>query len=489
MTWIASPTLGRAVPCPSADPPIAFAVPARRVYVETMGCQMNVVDSERMAEALARDGYIATDSPEDADLAIVNTCSIRDKVEHKVVSLLGVWRKLKDHNPDLVLAVAGCVAQQEGARLLDQIPYLDLVIGPDQIERLPALVADRRGQATRAAATEFVHRNDYAFPVAQPPADGRVAALVTVMKGCNKVCAFCIVPFTRGREVSKPARDVVAEVAMLADHGVREVTLLGQNVNSYGKDRGGGPEFAELLHAVAAVPGIARIRFTTSHPMDCSDALIDAFASCAKLMPFFHLPIQSGSARVLLAMRRHHGVDDYLDRVARLRRVAPEVALSTDIIVGYPGETEADFLATIDLLRQVRYATIFSFLYSPRPGTRAAQLDDDVPIEEKKRRIVEVQRVQAELTAAWMAGFADQTVEVLFEGASRLATAGPNSALAAQRGRFAAQAMGRTRHNVKVNVAAPDQATLASWQGQIGQVRVSRVGPHALQGDRIDRCP
>lgn len=471
----------------------------RHVYIETMGCQMNVYDSERMFEALGKAGYVATDSAELADLAIVNTCSVREKVEHKVSSLLGVWKRLKEFNPDLVLGIAGCVAQQEGEKLLAKMPHLDLVVGPDQISELPQLVEARRQDQQRLAATQFVRRQDYEFPMPEAPEDGRATAMVTIMKGCNKICSFCIVPFTRGREVSKPSQQVLDEVRMLADHGVREVTLLGQNVNSYGKDRNqlsrvsdptmlsipGELDFAELIHKVAEIQGIARIRFTTSHPMDCTDALIDAFASCSKLMPFFHLPIQSGSPKVLEGMRRAHGVDDYLAKIDRLRQGAPHVAMSTDLIVGFPGETEADFQMTMDLLPRVGYATLYSFLYSSRPGTRAAELADDVPMREKKRRINELQRVQDAMTADWMQSFAGRELLVLFEGPSRLQQAGPQSKLAEVRELRGLQVMGRTPENVKVNVASEDLHAAQTWKGRLGRVRIAAVGQHSLQGELL----
>ncbi len=462
----------------------------RHVYIETMGCQMNVYDTERMLEALGKAGYVPTDSAELADLAIVNTCSVRDKVEHKVASLLGVWKRLKEFNPDLVLGMAGCVAQQEGDKLLAKMPHLDLVVGPDQLSELPQLVEARRQDQQRLAATQFVRRQDYEFPMPEAPEDGRATAMVTVMKGCNKICSFCIVPFTRGREVSKPSAQVLDEVRMLANHGVREVTLLGQNVNSYGKDRNlpGAPgelDFAELIHQVAEIEGVARIRFTTSHPMDCTDALIDAFASCGKLMPFFHLPIQSGSPKVLEGMRRAHGVDDYLAKIERLRRQAPQVALSTDLIVGFPGETEADFEMTLDLIQKVRYATLYSFIYSTRPGTRAADLPDNVPMAEKKRRINELQRVQDAITAEWMQSFAQRELLVLFEGPSRLQQAGPQSKLAEVRDLRGLQVMGRTPENIKVNVASDDLSAALTWKGRLGRVRITTVGQHSLQGELL----
>ncbi len=465
----------------------AIAYPPRHVYIETMGCQMNVYDTERMNEVLANRGYRPTDSVEMADLILLNTCSIRDRVEHKVVSMLGTLRKLKVHNPELVLGVTGCVAQQEGQKLLDKVPYLDLVLGPDQIPQLADLVDEVRNQQQRVTATEFVKAKQYTFPPAQPPEDGRITSFVTIMKGCNKVCSFCIVPFTRGREVSKPSADVLSEVKMLVASGLREVTLLGQNVNSYGKDRTdrdgnkGELDFPELLAAVNAIDGVRRIRFTTSHPMDCTDALIDAFATLPKLAPFFHLPIQSGSVSVLQGMRRAHGVDDYLVKINRLKSLRPGIALSTDIIVGFPGETEADFQATLDLLEEVRYATIFSFMYSARPGTKANDLVDDVPMNVKKERLGRVQALQDSITRAWMAEFQGQEVEVLFEGASRLSQAGPNSQLALKS--FGAlQVMGRTPENVKVNVAVTDARAQTEWAGRLGRVRIERVGPHSLEG-------
>ena len=477
-------TLGPATPAPA--PAESPAVPLKRhVYIETMGCQMNVYDSDRMFDALTRHGYVQTENVELADLVLLNTCSIRDKVEHKMMSMLGSLRKLKAHNPDLVLGITGCVAQQEGERLLKRVPGLDLVLGPDQIGRLPELVAAIRTEQHRTSAIEFVHRRNYVFPEALPPQDGRVAAMVTVMKGCNKVCSFCIVPFTRGREVSKPSADVVAEVEMLVRHGVREVMLLGQNVNSYGKDRAGELDFAGLLRAVDAIDGLHRIRFMTSHPMDCTDALIDAFGDLKKLCPFFHLPIQSGSESVLTGMRRAHGVTDYLEHIDRLRARVPGIALSTDIIVGFPGETEEDFTRTIELLERVRYASIYSFIYSPRPGTRAADLTDDVPDEIKKERLARVQALQDRITADTLASFQGQVTEVLFEGPARVNQAAPNTRLGGVRLEGPPQMSGRNPQNLKVNVPTTDAAAFAEWPGRLGRVEIERVKAHSLLGKLI----
>jgi len=378
------------------------------VYIETMGCQMNVYDTERMLEVLATDGYSQTDEVERADLILLNTCSIRDKVEHKVLSRLGVLRELKDHNPDLLLGVTGCVAQQEGDKLLRKVPYLDLVLGPDQIPSLAQKVRTIRADQQRLAATEFVSRKQYDFPIAQSPSDGRVTSFVTIMKGCNKVCTYCIVPFTRGREVSKPSAQVLAEVRMLVDQGVREVTLLGQNVNSYGKDQASELDFADLLAAV-------------------------------------------------------------------------NEALSTDIIVGFPGETAADFQLTLNLLAHVKYASIYSFIYSARPGTRAADLADDVTLPEKKHRLVALQLLQDDVSRVWMETFRNREVELLFEGPARSHFAGAHSALA-QHHEGAPQMMGRTPENVKVNVDIGLATDMAAWKGRLAKVRIDRVNPHSLQG-------
>ena len=464
----------------------------RFVYIETMGCQMNVYDSDRMGEVLASERYEPTDDRSAADLIIINTCSVRDKSEHKMVSMLGKLRPLKEHNPELVLAVSGCVAQQEGDKLLKKVPHLDLVVGPDQIAELPGMVRQAREERTRATATAFTHRREYEFIKPLAPTDGRVTSFVTVMKGCNKFCSFCIVPSTRGREVSKPSDDVVAEVRALADAGVREVTLLGQNVNSYGLDKrgrhGGDGEvdFTGLIDRVAKIEGIERIRFTTSHPMDCSDRLIEAFGREPKLMPWFHLPIQSGSERVLRMMRRRTVVEDYIQRIERLRQSRPDIAMSTDIIVGFPGETEADFELTMELLRRVRYSTIFAFMYSPRPGTAAARIEDDVPLAEKKRRLYAVQELQNAVTTDWMQSFAGQEMDVLFEGPSTQYARGARSnSLVARPAGGPPQLMGRTEHNVKVNVETTDFYALRDWPGRIATVRIDHVGNHSLSGSLV----
>ncbi|MGM0577079.1 MAG: tRNA (N6-isopentenyl adenosine(37)-C2)-methylthiotransferase MiaB [Myxococcota bacterium] len=459
-------------PSPVAAP---AAGPPRYVYVQTFGCQMNVYDTDRIHQVLGPLNYAPTDEPDKADLILLNTCSVRDKAEQKMLSELGRLAPLKEYNADLVLGVAGCVAQQEGAALLKKVPYLDLVFGPDNISQLPGLLERVRESDERVAETTFFKRRDYEFIEAEPPAEGaKVSDFVTIMKGCDKVCTYCIVPFTRGREVSKPADMVVREVETLVGAGVKEVTLLGQNVNSYGKDRERQPHFADLLRRVDAVDGLERLRFTTSHPMDCTDDLIDCFGDLASLCEYFHLPVQSGSERILKAMRRWHTIDHYRDRVARLRECAPGIALSTDIIVGYPGETDEDFRRTLDLLEEVRFASIFAFKYSERPGTKAADQVDDVPEDEKKRRLAEVFHLQNRISEEVLEAYAGQTVEVLVEGPSRAFRRG-------QAEEF--QLMGRTRTNRVVNVPVPmGEFWSQRWIGRLAEVKVDTVKSHSLYG-------
>lgn len=450
------------------------AHPERFVFVQTFGCQMNVYDTQRIYQVLSPLGYAVTSDPARANLILLNTCSVRDKAEQKMVSALGRYARLKEFNEDLVLGVSGCVAQQEGARLLDKVPHLDLVFGPDNIPALPDLLDRVRTSQDRVAETTFFKRKDYAFIEAEPMGEARVSEFVTVMKGCDKVCSFCIVPFTRGREISKPVEMVVDEVRRLVDRGTKEVMLLGQNVNSYGKDRAQQPHFAELLRSVDAIEGLERLRFTTSHPMDCTDGLIDCFGTLPSLCEYFHLPVQSGSERILASMRRKQTIGDYLDRAERLKSRHPDMALSTDIIVGYPTETEADFEATVALLERVQYDSIFAFKYSPRPGTRAAEMPDDVPEQAKKERLNELLRVQREITAKRMQRFSGRAVEVLIEGPSRDSARGRSTEW---------QLSGRTRSNVVVNAPAPrGDLWDRRWVGQLAQVEVSKVLPHSLYG-------
>ncbi|HVI93739.1 MAG TPA: tRNA (N6-isopentenyl adenosine(37)-C2)-methylthiotransferase MiaB, partial [Anaeromyxobacter sp.] len=425
-------------------------------------CQMNEADSQRMVELLGRHAFAPAASAEDADLILVNTCAVREKAEQKLLSALGRYREVKARRGALI-AVSGCVAQQEKERLLARVPYVDFVFGPDNLGRLPEMLA-RAGQRERFAETGWMDSEEYVFPRADPEAArGRVTAFVTAMKGCDNVCAFCIVPHTRGREVSRPFPDVVAECAALADVGVREVTLIGQNVNSYA----GGCTFAELLRRVAAIPRIARIRFTTSHPHDLSDALVDVFRDEPKVMPHFHLPVQSGSDPVLVRMRRDYSVAQYLVRHEKLRAARPGIAITTDFIVGFPGETDADFEASLALLERARFEQSFSFLFSPRPHTIAglklgsAPEWQEVPREVAVARLERLQGAQRRIAAETLAGELGKTLEVLVEG--------PSDAPGEQ--------LGRTPENRVVHLAATEADAPA---GALVSARVTRAGVSSL---------
>ena len=391
-----------------------------KVHIRTFGCQMNEQDSGTMLRLLEGEGYAGTDVPEEADVILINTCSVREKPEQKVRSLLGRFRPIKEERKDVILGVTGCYAQQEAGGLLQRFPWVDLVMGPDAITRLPALLDDVQVGRRRLLATEQLDRQDYPFANETITRDGRkVTAFVNIQKGCDNLCSFCIVPYTRGREVSRAAVDVVAEVQRLVEAGVREVTLLGQNVNSYGLKRSGEPEFHELVARVAETD-IERIRFTTSNPWDLNPGLIRLFADEPKLMSYFHLPVQAGSDSMLQRMRRRHSRAEYIELVAALREARPDLAFSTDIIVGFPEESEAEHEATLSLLEEVRYDFIYSFNYSERPHTPASRkLPDDVPRDVKSRRLQEIQGLQKTITAEIMKSWEGRTAQVLVEGPSK----------------------------------------------------------------------
>lgn len=390
----------------------------KRVFIHTFGCQMNVNDTMRMSEALSSMKYAPTPVADNADLIILNTCSIREKAEDKMLSALGRYRQVKLQRGALI-GVGGCVAQQEKNRILERVPYVDFVFGPDAIQKLPEIIQRVEEDRVRVVETAWVDSEDYVFPRADPNTSrGKATEFITVMKGCDNVCAFCVVPHTRGREVSRPFGDILQEAASLTTVGVREVTLVGQNVNSYR----GGISFAQLLLRTAQVPGIERVRFTTSHPHDLSDELVEAFRVEPKIMGHFHLPVQSGSNDVLKRMRRDYTVAEYLERLAKLRAARPGIAVTTDIIVGFPGETDADFEATYQLTDQVRYAGQFSFIYSPRPKTGAAMREAEwgaVPHEVKIARLERLNALQKKCSVEFNAPFVGQTVEVLVESHSR----------------------------------------------------------------------
>ncbi len=387
----------------------------KKLFVKTYGCQMNVYDSERMTAALAADGYAATDRPDDADLVLLNTCHIREKAAEKVYSEIGRLKALKTQNPGMKIGVAGCVAQAEGAEMLARAPAIDLVVGPQAYHRLPALL-DRARAGERPLDTDFPAENKFDHLPESPAARRAPAAFLTVQEGCDKFCAFCVVPYTRGAEVSRPADRILAEARGLVARGVVEITLLGQNVNAYNDPE--GVTLAALIRRLAAIDGLARIRYTTSHPNDMSDDLIAAHAEVEALMPYLHLPVQAGSDRVLKAMNRRHTADGYLKLLDRIRSARPDIALSGDFIVGFPGETEDDFARTLELVEAVRYAHAYSFAYSPRPGTPASGRPQ-VPVDEAADRL---QRLQALLTrqqTAFQDAQIGRTLPVLVEKAGR----------------------------------------------------------------------
>jgi tRNA-2-methylthio-N6-dimethylallyladenosine synthase len=442
---------------------------AKKLYVKSFGCQMNVYDSQRMADTLAPEGYAETASAEDADLVILNTCHIREKAAEKVYSELGRVRRMKDAaaaaGRHVTVAVAGCVAQAEGAEIMRRAPAVDLVVGPQNYHRLPDLLA-RAARDGKAIDTEFPVDDKFNHLAAPGRAAIRgrgVSSFVTVQEGCDKFCTFCVVPYTRGAEISRPVAKIVAEIERLANAGVREVTLIGQNVNAY---HGDGPDgrpwsLARLLEQVAALPGIDRLRYTTSHPRDMDDDLIAAHRDLPQLMPQLHLPVQSGSDRVLAAMNRRHTRADYIAIIDRLREARPDLALTSDFIVGFPGETDEDFAATLRLVDEVGYAGAFSFKYSPRPGTPGADMDDQVTENVKSDRLQRLQDAIDRSQAAFNRGCVGRTLDVLFE----------------RPGRHAGQLVGRSPYLQPVQVTAP-----SSLIGTIAAVSVTEVSSNSLFG-------
>ncbi len=447
---------------------------ARKYLIETFGCQMNVHDSERMAGLLEQAGFEPTEDAADADVVVINTCSVREHAEDKLYTRLGELRQLAAEGHDPIVAVAGCVAQQEGRTILARAPGVaDVIVGTQAIRRLPMLVDEAaEARATRAgrAVLDLNPYEDVSFPLGVTRRADPVKAYVTIIEGCNEFCSFCVVPYTRGHERMRPKGDILAEVRDAAASGRREVQLLGQIVNHYAAPDEPSCDFAGLLEAIHAIDGVERIRFASPHPRHVSARLLDAMARLPKVCRHLHLPVQSGSTRVLAAMRRRYTRDEYLALVAEIRRRLPEVALSTDMIVGFPGETAADFEETLSLAAAVRYHSMFSFKYSPRPQTLAdKRLADDVPEAEKTRRIVALQALQREIQSTLNAAAVGQTVEVLVDGASR---------------RRETELTGRTSTNLVVNLPGP-----AAWIGQTLPVRIARAGPHSLWGTRAGTAP
>ncbi|MDK3074733.1 tRNA (N6-isopentenyl adenosine(37)-C2)-methylthiotransferase MiaB [Sedimentitalea sp. JM2-8] len=435
----------------------------KKLFIKTYGCQMNVYDSERMAEALGGRGYVETQTPDDADMILLNTCHIREKAAEKVYSELGRFKGLKAERPDLKIGVAGCVAQAEGEEIMRRAPLVDLVVGPQSYHRLPEMEAKTR-QGEKALDTDFPEEDKFEKLTSRPKAARGPTAFLTVQEGCDKFCAFCVVPYTRGAEVSRPAERILTEARDLVERGVREITLLGQNVNAYhGAGADGDWSLARLIWALNDIDGLERIRFTTSHPNDMSDDLIEAHGTCAKLMPYLHLPVQSGSDRILKRMNRSHTAESYLRLIERIRAARPDILMSGDFIVGFPEETEADFRATMDLIEEVNYGYAYSFKYSTRPGTPAAERAQ-VDEAEKSDRL---QRLQALITRQQRAAqdaMVGRVVKVLFE----------------KPGRFDGQMVGKSDYLHAVHVAGSGAAT-----GDIRPVRILSSGTNSLAGEAL----
>lgn len=441
----------------------------RRLHVQTWGCQMNVYDSARMVDALVPLGFAPQPAAEGADLVVLNTCHIREKASEKVFAELGRLKRLKQaraaEGGRMLIAVAGCVAQAEGAEILRRAPYVDIVLGPQTTHRLPALVARADAGERALLDTEFPPEDKFDHLPEETAPQG-ISAFLTVQEGCDRFCSFCVVPYTRGAEQSRPVAAVLAEARRLVAQGAREITLLGQNVNAYhGAGADGEWGLGRLIRALAEIPGLERIRYTTSHPRDMDDALIAAHAEVPALMPYLHLPVQSGSDQVLKAMNRRHTAADYLRLVERLRAARPDLALSSDFIVGHPGETEADFEATLALVRRVGFASAFSFKYSPRPGTPAAEATDQVDEATKDRRLQTLQTLLRDQQAAFNASQLGRTVAVLFM----------------EPGRHKGQMVGRSPWLQPVHVQGP--TTLA---GEIRHVTITAIHPNSLAGRLAD---
>ncbi|MAK92680.1 MAG: tRNA (N6-isopentenyl adenosine(37)-C2)-methylthiotransferase MiaB [Oleibacter sp.] len=435
----------------------------KKLYIKTHGCQMNEYDSSRMADMLGESHKMEiTDNPEEADVILLNTCSIREKAQEKVFHELGRWKPLKAKNPNLKIGVGGCVASQEGDAIIKRAPFVDMVFGPQTLHRLPDMV-DKSANAIQVVDVTFpeIEKFDH---LPAPKVEG-CSAFVSIMEGCSKYCTFCVVPYTRGEEVSRPLADVLKEVQSLADQGVREVNLLGQNVNAYRGATSDGDiaDLAELITEVADIDGIDRIRFTTSHPLEFSDSLIDVYAQVPELVSHLHLPVQSGSNRILSAMKRGHEIDMYIDKIERIRKLRPDISISSDFIVGFPGETDEDFEDTMDLINQIGFDVSFSFIYSPRPGTPASALADDTPEEVKKQRlqILQARIVQhAQQISRRMVG---REETILVTGVSR---------------KDPGELQGRTENNRVVNFKADDHGLI----GKFVKVRIEDAYPNSLRG-------
>ncbi|NIB40106.1 tRNA (N6-isopentenyl adenosine(37)-C2)-methylthiotransferase MiaB [Pseudomaricurvus alkylphenolicus] len=436
----------------------------KKLFIQTHGCQMNEYDSNRMRDLLGESHQmVTTDDPNEADVVLVNTCSIREKAQEKLFHQLGRWKNLKDKNPELIIGVGGCVASQEGEAIAKRAPHVDLIFGPQTLHRLPEMIETPKDNGAVVVDISFPEIEKF-DKLPEPEADG-VSAFVSIMEGCSKYCTFCVVPYTRGEEVSRPVADVLHEVAHLATQGVREINLLGQNVNAYraeGTD-GGIVDLAELITYVAAIDGIDRIRYTTSHPVEFSDSLIEVYGEVPELVSHLHLPVQSGSDRILAAMKRGHMVLEYKSKLRRLKKIRPDICFSSDFIVGFPGETDADFEATMNLIQEIGFDMSFSFVYSPRPGTPAADLPDNTPEEVKKERLKLLQQrinQQAQDIARKMVG---NTERVLVSGYSK---------------KDPGQLSGRTENNRVVNFRCDNPALI----GHFADILIEEALPNSLRG-------
>jgi len=439
---------------------------AGKVHIKTFGCQMNEYDSDKMADVLmASHGLERTALPEEADVLLLNTCSIREKAQEKVFSQLGMWRELKERRPNVVIGVGGCVASQEGDAIRLRAPYVDMVFGPQTLHRLPGMLDDVKGKHRAVVDISFPEIEKFDCLPA-PKADGPTA-FVSIMEGCSKYCTFCVVPYTRGEEVSRPMDDIIAEVAALAEQGVREVNLLGQNVNAYRglMDDGEVADLALLISYVAAIDGIDRIRYTTSHPVELSDSLIEAYREVPELVSHLHLPVQSGSDLILAMMKRGHTAEDYRDKVRRLREARPDLSLSSDFIIGFPGESDADFMATMKLIEDIGFDASFSFIFSARPGTPAASLTDDVPMQVKKQRLAILQKRINQMTAAISESMVGSVQRILVDRPSR---------------KDPGEMSGRTENNRVVNFSGGPELL-----GQFVEVKITRALPNSLRGELL----
>ncbi len=441
---------------------------SKKLYIKTHGCQMNEYDSSKMRDLLGESHHLErTDNPDEADVILLNTCSIREKAQEKVFHELGRWRKLKEKNPSLIIGVGGCVASQEGDAISKRAPFVDVIFGPQTLHRLPEMIDASK---TKSSPTVV----DVSFPeiekfdhLPSPKKEG-ASAFVSIMEGCSKYCTFCVVPYTRGEEVSRPVNDVLTEIAILADQGVREVNLLGQNVNAYRgfNDEDDIIDFAELLHYVAKIPGIDRIRYTTSHPVEFSESLIAAYKTIPELVDHLHLPVQSGSDRILMAMKRNHTALEYKSTIRKLKAIRPNMSFSSDFIIGFPGETQTDFEATMKLITDIGYDQSFSFIYSARPGTPAADLSDDISMETKKERLALLQHrinQQAMQISRHMVG---STQTVLVTGISK---------------KDPGQLQGRTENNRVVNFSCDDHDLIDDFT----EVLITEALPNSLRGEWV----